>query len=389
MKILSKYAVLAVVLTATFCVSAQNKSRIVKKILNNINAYTDYKIEFKKISIRTDSYDTFSQVYYSEVHNAGSKNEIAWHSVRNAKNNAGVLFAVTNQTGYATLFLKDSIYRVIETQEYFYNERYRDIYKPFLRKKHWFRNFVVKSADSNRIVLQIDDSVRTRINDLKTVWRSVWIIDAKTYMPISEENWYWYGGTLSLEIYQLNHITRLEKEKTGMIERRSDSMIAHIKTFTHVDTFAAARFKDFKKVREGDTAFLFSGLIQGGNDSFNLSDYKDSIIILDFFYTSCDPCTRSVPDLIQIQDKYAEKGIGVFGVDPYKWDWPRLRKFRVAYHMNYRVIQVDYSVSKEYGVIGYPGLFIIKNGIIVKMYTGYVEDFTNVLSKELDKLMIP
>ena len=45
------------------------------------------------------------------------------------------------------------------------------------------------------------------------------------------------------------------------------------------------------------------------------ADFKGKVLVLDFYATWCDPCRRSVPHLIDLQNKYADQGLQVIGLN--------------------------------------------------------------------------
>jgi thiol-disulfide isomerase/thioredoxin len=46
-----------------------------------------------------------------------------------------------------------------------------------------------------------------------------------------------------------------------------------------------------------------------------IGDYKGQVLILDFYATWCEPCRRSIPHLIGLQNKYADQGLRVIGLN--------------------------------------------------------------------------
>ena len=46
----------------------------------------------------------------------------------------------------------------------------------------------------------------------------------------------------------------------------------------------------------------------------NLSDYKGKVIIIDFFATWCPPCKQEIPDFIELQKQYGDRGFTMIGV---------------------------------------------------------------------------
>ena len=52
----------------------------------------------------------------------------------------------------------------------------------------------------------------------------------------------------------------------------------------------------------------------GGKRSV-FSDFKGKVLVLDFYATWCEPCRRSIPHLVGLQDKYADQGLHVIGLN--------------------------------------------------------------------------
>lgn len=52
-----------------------------------------------------------------------------------------------------------------------------------------------------------------------------------------------------------------------------------------------------------------------GNKRNVFSEFRGKVLILDFYATWCDPCRRSVPHLIELQNKYQDQGLQVIGLN--------------------------------------------------------------------------
>lgn len=118
----------------------------------------------------------------------------------------------------------------------------------------------------------------------------------------------------------------------------------------------------------------------------SLSQFKGQVIILDFFATWCPPCRKEVPDFIELQKAYGDKGFTMVGVALVNAD--DARGFAAKENINYTVLVDNGKVSEMYGPIrSIPTTFIIdKSGNIAKMYIGFrtKETFENDI-KELLK----
>ncbi len=60
----------------------------------------------------------------------------------------------------------------------------------------------------------------------------------------------------------------------------------------------------------GDTAPDFEGSLTTGG-TMRLSDYRGSVVILDFWGSWCSPCQNSMPNLDRLVTKYSEQGLVV------------------------------------------------------------------------------
>lgn len=102
----------------------------------------------------------------------------------------------------------------------------------------------------------------------------------------------------------------------------------------------------------------------------SLSDFKGKAVILDFFASWCPPCRQEIPDFIELQKAYGDKGFAMIGVALESAQ--AAKDFTVKALINYPVLVDDEKVSNSYGPIrSIPTTFILdKAGKIVKMYIG-------------------
>jgi len=45
-----------------------------------------------------------------------------------------------------------------------------------------------------------------------------------------------------------------------------------------------------------------------------LADFKGKPLVLNFWATWCPPCRKEIPDLVEIQSQYGERGVAIIGV---------------------------------------------------------------------------
>jgi cytochrome c biogenesis protein CcmG/thiol:disulfide interchange protein DsbE len=104
----------------------------------------------------------------------------------------------------------------------------------------------------------------------------------------------------------------------------------------------------------------------------NLSDFKGKVIILDFFATWCPPCKQEVPDFIELQKQYGDKGFTMIGVFVQS-RMSDMQAFVRDFGINYPVLIDDGYAAAVYGPIrSIPTTFIIdQNFKVVKKYIGF------------------
>src|SRR3989338_3929859 len=109
--------------------------------------------------------------------------------------------------------------------------------------------------------------------------------------------------------------------------------------------------------------------ITGRNVS--LSQYQGKVVILDFFADWCPPCSQEVPDFIDLERDYGNKGFSMIGIAVVGLE--DAKRFAQETGINYPVLIDDGNVSGIYGPIrSIPTTFVIdKSGNIAKKYIGY------------------
>ena len=114
-----------------------------------------------------------------------------------------------------------------------------------------------------------------------------------------------------------------------------------------------------------------------GGKTLRLADYKDKVLVVNFWATWCPPCRTEIPDFIKFQNEFADKGVQVIGIDfMERPDRERLQKFIDKYGINYPIVfgkpaeMQKVAVAMD-GVFGLPVTkFFDRQGNLVNNHVG-------------------
>ena len=119
------------------------------------------------------------------------------------------------------------------------------------------------------------------------------------------------------------------------------------------------------------------------------ADFKDKVVVLDFWATWCPPCRAEIPDFIALQKKYSAQGLVVIGVSVDQASLKTVKLFAEKNGINYPVLLADNKIVDSFcGIVGLPTTFIIdRNGNIVKQHLGFTPPAT--IENEVKALLAP
>lgn len=109
----------------------------------------------------------------------------------------------------------------------------------------------------------------------------------------------------------------------------------------------------------GNEAILAGPILGGG--SFDLADHRGSVVLVDFWGPWCPPCRATMPNMIDIYQRYAERGLVVVGA-PVNSDPQNVRDY-VNAHAGMDWVQLQPAVADQaagsFGIQGVPTIAVI------------------------------
>jgi len=106
-----------------------------------------------------------------------------------------------------------------------------------------------------------------------------------------------------------------------------------------------------------------------------LQDLKGKPVVLDFWATWCAPCRVSMPELDQLQGRYAEQGLVVIGLSLDEDGPDKVKHFVDKLGIHFRVALANERMLSQYGPIrsAPTTVFINRKGLVVRRVVGYVD----------------
>ena len=103
--------------------------------------------------------------------------------------------------------------------------------------------------------------------------------------------------------------------------------------------------------------------------AFELEKLKGRVVVINFWFTACQPCIEEIPALNRLVKEYKNKDVIFFGItyDSYK---TLKSEFLTKYKFDFNIVCDEKSITEMFSA-GYPTTYIIdKKGIVRYVWNG-------------------
>ena len=118
--------------------------------------------------------------------------------------------------------------------------------------------------------------------------------------------------------------------------------------------------------------FLLTSGLAPASETFNAERYSGKVVVLDFWASWCVPCRRSFPWLNAMQQKYADEGLTIIGVN---LDMERddAARFLEEYPAEFAILyDENQELARQFEVVAMPSSYVIgRDGKIVARHMGF------------------
>ena len=148
------------------------------------------------------------------------------------------------------------------------------------------------------------------------------------------------------------------------------------------DRYSAPLYQASKKSPAQD---FETELLNG--ESFQLSNQKGKVVLLNIWATWCPPCEEETPDLVDLYEKYRGQGVEFLGISIDEQGKSVVQPFVEKYEVTYPITIDDGTIMEKYGpLMGVPTTYLIdKQGNLRYFATGAVT--IKELEPRLEKLL--
>lgn len=164
------------------------------------------------------------------------------------------------------------------------------------------------------------------------------------------------------------------------------ALMLGITTLGFISTANAAELIPITQAQEAPLLNQRLPAMKGGEMA--LADLQGKVVLVDFWASWCGPCRESFPWLNNMQEKYAEQGLVIVGVNLDKQPKQAL-DFLKQVPANFTLLLDNKAVLPEaYGLIGMPSSYLLdRKGQLRATHTGFNVGRVNEYEASIQQLL--
>ena len=136
------------------------------------------------------------------------------------------------------------------------------------------------------------------------------------------------------------------------------AMVRYTRRVEHEMTHASAAGTTLRFLKERVEIPAFAAADLSGRQ-VSTADFKNKVILVNFWATWCPPCREEIPDLVALQEKYRDQ-LQIIGVSQDSGSPEQVARFAEAHHINYPVVMSTPEIERLFpNVYALPTSFFI------------------------------
>lgn len=200
------------------------------------------------------------------------------------------------------------------------------------------------------------------------------------YDSISENRTFFYAITIDRNNFMPVHIARRNNvdqhhSVTSFTNFALNGPVPHEESWyysTYETIYTKLKPEIINTIQAGTIAPDWELPLFETDKKIRLKQYNGKLVMLEFWIRNCQPCIKSVPQLNQLQEKFANTDFRLLSInnsDPKEV----IRSFKEKYGVKYPILYEGAPISKMYGIDGYPAVVLIgKDGKVI--FAGHAEE---------------
>lgn len=110
-----------------------------------------------------------------------------------------------------------------------------------------------------------------------------------------------------------------------------------------------------------------------GGGQISLADFKGKVVLVNFFFTTCPPCQAEYPHLVELYNRFKDKGLAVISINGIGEKAEDLDQFGKDYEATFPICENNpTNVVRLFGITAYPtNLIFDRDGKLVKRLVGF------------------